>query len=172
MEMVTLDEGLTNLMRKDWKISKEDIERVRPELAAFFKVMQSPKLEEIGIEKFTPKDEEGWAVRRAVSRKIYLTVKWFQAREIIMTVIAVAITLWILLPIDMVFAILFTVVLAAALYFLAYISRPSWFPRLYHDYGMYRQSLWAEAVYGEIEPLSIGESTIRPKPAWITQFIN
>jgi len=172
MEMMTLDEGLTNLMKEEWKISEEDIKRVRPELAIFFEVMKSPKLKEIGIETFTPNDEEAWAVRRAVSRKIYLTFVWFRAREIIAAVIVLAIALWVLLPIDIIGAIFCAPTFAVMVYFMVYVSRPIWVRRLYHDLGMYWQSSWAEAVYGEIEPLSIGQRGVRVRPAWITRFID
>ena len=169
--MVILDEKLASLIERDWKVSEKDIKRARAGLVNFFKVMNSPETEEIRGEPFTPNDEKMWAIKNAASRKIYLTVMWFRAREIIAAIIVAAIVFFWVLPLEAIAAILFAVLFGSPAYILSRLMRPAWCNRLYHDRGMYGQSVLADAFYGEIEPLSIGEMGIRPKPAWITRFI-
>ena len=158
-------------MERDWKVSEKDIRRAHVINANFFRVMNSSEAEKITGEPFTPKREKMWDIKVATNRKIYLTVMWFQAREIIATIIVAAIVFFLVLPLQAVAAILFATVIAAMVYIMSYLMRPVWCYRLYHDLGMYHQSSFADAFYGEINPLSIDEWGIRPKPAWITHFI-
>lgn len=170
--VILLDENLTDLMKDDWNVSSENMRRARKKLANFFKVMSSPEAEEIVKEPWMPKDEEMWAIREATNRKIYLTVMWYNVREIITAIIFALIAFFWTLPMSVFVAIVFAALFAIMMWLVVSFMRPSWHSRLYHDRGMYHQSFLADAFYGEINPLSIGERAIRPKPAWITRFIN
>jgi len=167
-----LNEELTNLMKRDWKVSEKDIKRAHARNANFFKVMNSSEAKELRVEPFTSKKEKMWDIKEATNRKIYLTVMWFQGREIIAVIVSAVVTYFWLFPKIAFAAIYFAVLIAVTVYIMFHLMRPNWHHRLYHDRGMYHQSSFADAFYGEIDPLSIEERGIRPKPAWITHFIN
>lgn len=171
-EMVTLEEELAELMRRDWKVSEKNMRTARGDLEKFFEVMRASG-EKITGKPFTSTDEKMWTIRRAADRKIYLTVMWFRAREIIATVFVAAIVFFWLSATDVAAGVLFATMSAALAYFGSRIMRPLWSYRLYYDIGkMYQQDSLSDAFYGQIHPLTVEESEVRPKPAWIVHFID
>ncbi|MDD4531140.1 MAG: hypothetical protein PHH21_00335 [Candidatus Pacebacteria bacterium] len=170
-EMVTLEEELAELMKRDWKVSEKDMRMARIDLEKFFEVMRSSG-ERITGKPFTSTSEKIWTIRRAADRKIYLTVMWFRAREIIATIVVAAIIFFWLSATDVAAGILFATMSAPLTYFASRIMRPLWSYRLYHGWMMYQEDCLSDAFYGEIHPLTVEESEVRPKPAWITRFID
>ncbi|MCK9445334.1 hypothetical protein M0Q50_00405 [bacterium] len=174
-----MDEKLAKLIKDDWNISDGDVERARERLEGYFKAMRRLEVQEFLEESWTPKKEEMSAIKEAANRKIHLTVMWLEVKEIIVAIIFAMIGFFAMIGLfgtmstaPLIISVIVAATFGTFAWFFTMLTRPCWLSRLYHKRGMYAQSVLASAFYGEFEPLSLGEGMVRPKPAWITRFIN